>query len=285
MADESAPGNVLREVRDRVAYLTLHRPEKLNALTGTLLDELLAAVKDAEADEEVGCLVLQGAGRAFCSGWDLTPAPEGAQAAHGQGNPEEMTIREDIDALTARSGRWSTLWTLTKPVIVKVHGYCLAGGTDMALNCDMIVAAEDAEFGFPAVRSMGSPSTHMWTYMVGPQWAKRLLLSGERIDGRLAERIGLVMQAVPAADLDRVVHDLAREIAHVPYDLLAQNKSICNKAIELMGRTLLQELARESDAIAHRSPAAQEFGRIARRDGLKAALAWQGRPDGPARGR
>ena len=279
MAKEPAGRTVLCETRDRVAYLTLNRPEKLNALTGTLLDELLLAAKAAEADERVGCLVLQGAGRAFCSGWDLTPDPVGGEAAHGQGSPGEMTIREDINSLTARSGRWATLWTLTKPVIVKVHGYCLAGGTDMALNCDMIVATEDAQFGFPAVRSMGSPSTHMWTYMVGPQWAKRLLLSGERIDGRLAERIGLVMQAVPAADLDGVVHALARDIAHVPYDLLAQNKSICNKAIELMGRTMLQELARESDAIAHRSPAAQEFSRIAQRDGLKAALAWQSRSD------
>jgi enoyl-CoA hydratase len=147
----------------------------------------------------------------------------------------------------------------------------------MALNCDMIVSTEEAEFGFPAVRSMGSPSTHMWTYMVGPQWAKRLLLTGERIDGRTAERIGLVMQAVAASELDDTVHALASNIARVPYDLLAQNKSICNKAIDLMGRTMLQELARESDAMAHKSPAAQEFSRIARSEGLKAALAWQNR--------
>lgn len=273
--------NVSVEVRDRVAYLTLERPQKLNALTVALMDDLLAAVKAAEADDGVGCLVLQGAGRAFCSGWDLTPptpaeSPAGSEG-HGARPPAEMTLREDLNALTARSGRWATLWSLTKPIVVKVHGYCLAGGTDMALNCDMIVAAEDAEFGFPAVRSMGSPSTHMWTYLVGPQWAKRLLLTGERIDGKTAERIGLVVQAVPAAELDATVHALASSIARVPYDLLAQNKSICNKAIDLMGRTLLQELARESDAMVHQSPAAQEFARIAKRDGLKAALAWQNR--------
>jgi enoyl-CoA hydratase len=266
---------VLSEVRDRVAYLTLNRPEKLNALTGALMDELIDAVQAAEADDAIGAVVLQGAGRAFCSGWDLTPEPEGT--GHGQGSPEEMTIREDINALTARSGRWSVLWNCTKPVIAKVHGYCLAGGTDMALNCDMIVSSDDAQFGFPAVRSMGSPSTHMWTYLVGPQWAKRLLLSGGRIDGTTAERIGLAMQAVPASELDGAVHELASDIARVPYDLVAQNKSICNKAIELMGRSMLQELARESDAIAHKSPAAQEFGRIAQRDGLKAALEWQNR--------
>jgi enoyl-CoA hydratase len=267
--------NILAETRDRVRYLTLNRPEKLNALTVELMDDLLAAVKQAEADDEVGCLVIQGAGRAFCSGWDLTPQPVGEAVGHGARPPEELSLRQDINDLTARSGRWSTLWNLTKPIVIKVHGYCLAGGTDLALNADMILATEDAEFGFPAVRSMGSPSTHMWTYMVGPQWAKRLLLTGERIDGRTAERIGLVMQAVPSEELEQTVHALAVSMASVPYDLLAQNKSICNKAIELMGRTMMQELARESDAMAHKSPSAQEFARIAKQDGLKAALAWQ----------
>ena len=122
---------------------------------------------------------------------------------------------------------------------------------------------------------MGSPATHMWTYLVGPQWAKRMLLTGDMIDGRLAERIGLVMQSVPAGKLDEETHRLASNIALVPYDLQAQNKSICNKAIELMGRTVLQEMARESDAIGHKSPAAKEFARIAKEQGLKAALAWQ----------
>lgn len=267
--------NVLSELRGRVLYLTPNRPDKLNALTVELMDELIDAVKAAAADAAVGCLVLRGAGRAFCSGWDLTPSAAGA--GHGARPPEEMSGRQDLDALSARSGRWSILWSLTKPIIVQVHGYCLAGGTDMALNCDMIVATEGAQFGFPAVRSMGSPLTHMCTYMVGPQWAKRLLLTGERIDGRLAERIGLVMQAVPPSELAEVVHALASDIARVPYDLLAQDKPICNKAIEPMGRTLLQELARESDAMAHQSPVAWEFDRIANRDGLTAAIEWQSR--------
>ncbi len=269
--------NVLSERPDRELNMTLNRPEKLTANTSDLMDELIGHVAAAQRDEAVGCVVVQGAGRAFCSGWDLTPASPEGTSGHGTRPPETMTIREDIDAITARSGRWSTLWSSTKPILAKIHGYCLAGGTDLALNCDMIVSTEDAEFGFPAVRSMGSPTTHMWTYMVGPQWAKRLLLSGERIDGRKAEPIGLVMQAVPASDLDETVHRLASSVARVPYDLLAQNKSICNKAIELMGRTMLQELARESDAIAHKSPAAQEFARIAAEEGLKAALEWQNR--------
>ena len=272
-----AYANLRVELRDRVAYLTLDRPEKRNALTLGLMGDLLDALAAAEADPGIGCIVVQGAGPSFCAGWDLTPAAPGEREGHGDRSPDEMTLREDINALSARSGRWARLWALTKPIVAKVHGHCLAGGTDLALHCDMIVAAEDAQFGFPAVRSMGSPSTHMWTYMVGPQWAKRMLLSGRAIDGRTAERIGLVMQAVPAARLADEVHALAADIAQVPYDLLAQNKSICNKAIELMGRTLLQELARESDAMAHRSPAAREFAQIAQREGLRAALAWQNR--------
>jgi enoyl-CoA hydratase len=268
------------EIRDRVLYATLNRPEKRNALTLALMDELLAVVKAAEADGSVGCIVLQGAGPSFCAGWDLTPAEDSGRVGHGDRSPDEMTVVEDLRALVARSGRWATLWTLSKPIVAKVHGHCLAGGTDLALNCDMIVAAENAQFGFPAVRSLGSPATHMWTYLVGPQWAKRILLAGRPIDGRTAERIGLVLEAVPAAELDARVHELAADIALVPGDLLAHNKSICNKAIELMGRNLLQELARESDAMAHKSPAAQEFARIAARDGLKAALAWQNRGRG-----
>ena len=277
MAPDAVQEELKSEVVDRVLYLTLNRPEKLNALTADLMNALLEGVAAAQTDGSIGSLVIQGAGRAFCSGWDLTPPSADEASGHGTKPPESMSIREDLDTITARSGRWSSLWTSTKPVITKVQGYCLAGGTDLALNGDIIVASEDAEFGFPAVRSMGSPTTHMWTYMVGPQWAKRLLLTGERIDGRKAEQIGLVMQAVPSGELDTTVHELATSIARVPYDLVAQNKSICNKAIELMGRTMLQELARESDAIAHKSPAAQEFGRIAREDGLKAALEWQNR--------
>ncbi len=271
---------LLNETRDRVLYLTLNRPQKLNALTLALMDDLIRAVQAAAEDASVGCIVIQGAGRAFCSGWDLTPASGEGRTGHGNRDPEEMTLREDVDALTRRSGRWATLWNSNKPILAKVHGYCLAGGTDLALHCDMILATRDAQFGFPAVRSTGSPSTHMWTYMVGPQWAKRLLLGGRPIDGATAERIGLVMQAVAPEELDALAHEIAADLALVPYDLLAQNKSICNKAIELMGRTLLQELARESDAMVHQSPAARQFAEISRRDGLKAALAWQNRSAG-----
>ncbi len=263
---------ILTETRDGVLRITLNRPEKLNALTPDLLRELLDEVHRAEEDPSIGSVLIKGAGRAFCSGWDITP--------RGQPAAGEKSIRTDINEMAARSGRMSEIWNLTKPVLAQVHGYCLAGGTDLALHCDMIIAAEDARFGFPAVRDMGSPATHMWTYLVGPQWAKRILLTGDMIDGKTAERIGLALMAVPAAHLEAEAQVLAAHIATVPYELLAANKSICNKALELMGRTLLQEMARETDAIAHRSEAAIAFSRLAREKGLKAALSERSRKHG-----
>ena len=257
---------ILTEKRDGVLYLTLNRPEKHNALTPLMLEELLDALHQAKTDAEVGPIVIKGAGRSFCSGWDISPSPD-------RGAAGEMTIRDDIEQMAGRSGRWSEIWHLNKPVIAQVHGYCLGGGTDLAMHCDLTIAAEDAQFGYPAVRSMGTPATHMWTYMVGPQWAKRLLLTGDSVDGKTAERIGLVLKAVPADRLDEEVDKVAGNMAMVPHDLLVANKAICNKAVELMGRSLLQTLALEGDAISHRTKASVEFSRMAKREGLKAALA------------
>ncbi len=264
---------ILTEMREGVLHITLNRPEKLNALNPGLLREVLDEVRRAEGDPQVGAIVIKGAGRSFCAGFDITPT--------GGPAPGEKSIRTDINEMGRSSGRMSEIWNLTKPVVAQVHGYCLAGGTDLALHCDIIIAAEDARFGFPPVRDMGAPATHMWTYLVGPQWAKRILLTGDMIDGKTAERIGLALKAVPAAQLEEEAQTLAAHIAGVPYELLAANKSICNKAIELMGRSLLQELARETDAIAHRSEAAIAFSRLAREKGLKAALAERSRKHGP----
>ena len=258
---------ILTEVRDRVNYVTLNRPEKRNALSPQLLDELMEAVHVGEESPGVGCIVIRGAGPSFCSGFDITPGTR----PRGGARP----IQEDLNGMRHITHRLGAIWSLTTPVIAQVHGYCVAGGTDLAMHCDMIIAAEDATIGFPPVRAQGCPPTHMWTYHVGPQWAKRMLLTGDFIDGKTAERIGMVLQAVPAGELEAEVHHLASRVAMVPNDLLAANKSICNKAVDLMGRSLLQDLAREADAIGHRAEAAAEFGRIGKEQGLKAALSWR----------
>lgn len=249
-----------------IARITLNRPEKLNALSRQLQDELTAATNAADADDDIHVIVIKGNGRAFSAGYDITPRQESAEERR------QMTVRRDIQNLRRTQGRWDALLNLGKPVVAQIHGYCLAGGTDLALHCDFIIAAEDATIGFPAVRAMGSPPTHMWTYLVGPQWAKYMIMTGNSVDGKTAERIGLVWKSVPAAQLDAAVEELAQTLAKVPTDLLIANKSIVNKALDHMGRAMVEQLAAENDAVAHLAPAVEEFRRASREQGLKAAL-------------
>ena len=148
---------------------------------------------------------------------------------------------------------WAQVWDCRIPVIAQVHGNCLAGGTDLALHCDIIVAADDARIGFPPVRSMGVPPTNMWLYHLGPQWTKRLLFTGDTVSGAEAASIGLVQEAVPAGRLDEQALALATRIALVGRDLLTANKRVINQGVELMGRSQLQRFAALNDAVAHRT--------------------------------
>jgi enoyl-CoA hydratase len=167
---------------------------------------------------------------------------------------------------------WTRVWDCSIPVIAQVHGNCLAGGTDLALHCDIVLAAEDARIGFPPVRSMGVPPTNMWLYHLGPQWTKRLLFTGDTVSGAEAASVGLVQAAVPAAELDRVALSLAARIALVGRDLLTANKRVVNQGVELMGRSQLQRFAALNDAVAHRSPPAREFTARAGEVGLRQAV-------------
>ena len=266
------------ESSDGIGRVTLDRPEKLNALSRALQDELVECMQSADDDPEVRVITLRGNGRAFCAGYDITPpaTPEAEKVADEQRD----NIRADIHRMKRTPNMMNSILNLSKPVIVGVHGYCIAGGTDLAMHCDIILASDDAQIGFPPVRSMGTPPTHMWTYMVGPQWAKWFLLTGESVSGKRAEELGLVWKSVPAEGLGAEVEDLARTMARIPWELLAANKSIVNKAMELMGRNTLQFLAAETDAIAHQAPIVKEFSEMAREQGLKAALEWR---DGPFR--
>ena len=272
--------HVIYETEGAIARVTMNRPNKLNALNLTLQREIVAAMHEAEDDPAVRVVLLRGNGRAFSAGYDVTP-DDPTEAQHRRTD----NIREDIQRLRGVAVRWGEIWNLSKPVIAVVHGYCLAGGTDLAQHCDLIIAADNAVLGFPPVRAMGSPPTHMWVYNVGPQWAKYLLLTGDSVDGQTAERLGLVWRAVPAAELDNAATDLAEKIARTSWELLAANKGIVNRAIELMGRGLLQQLAAENDAVAHRAPAVQEFNRMTDEQGFKAALEWRDRPFHDYRGK
>jgi enoyl-CoA hydratase len=165
-----------------------------------------------------------------------------------------------------------------KPVIAQVHGRCLAGGTDVALLCDMVICSKDAQFGFPPARAQGSLPNHMWTYLVGPQWAKRLLLTGDSITGEDAAKIGLVLKAVDASELEQEVDALLDRLALVDTDLLSANKRIVNLAIELMGGRTIQRLAAEMDARGHLAKSRETFRNNVMEKGLKEAVRLR---DGP----
>ena len=270
---------IIYEKANRIARITLNRPEKLNALSIELREELADAIIKSGADQDVSVIILKGAGRAFSSGYDLSYT----RIDKGYGK-SGTTTREDIDNMTSEIvEKWNIVWNSRKPIICQVHGYCLAGGTDLALNTDIIICAEDAQFGYPPVRAMGSPPSHMWTYLIGPQWAKYLLLTGNSIDGKTAERLGLVWKAAPVEKLEEEVNTLAETMAKIPYGLLAVNKTIVNRTLEMMGRSLVQQLACEADAIGHLDPMVREFTEIANRDGFTAALDWRDRKFGDYR--
>ncbi len=167
---------------------------------------------------------------------------------------------------------WGRIWDCPIPVIAQVHGNCLAGGTDLALHCDVVVAADDARIGFPPVRSMGVPPTNMWIYNLGPQLTKLLLLTGDTVSGLEAKDIGLVVATAPANELDQVVLDLASRMALIGRDLLIGNKRVVNMGVELMGRSQLQKFAAMSDAVGHRAPEAAAFSARIREIGLRQAV-------------
>ena len=265
------------EVTDNgVAKVLLNRPEKLNALSLPLQAELYECLQAADDDPVVRVITLRGAGRAFCAGYDVTPP----QTDEDRRASEERrgNIRQDMHRLRKTARLMTSVFDLSKPVIAGIHGHVIAGGTDLALHCDMVIAADDANIGFPPVRSMGTPPTHMWTYMVGPQWAKWFMLTGETVSGKEAQEMGLVLKSVPAEGLDAAVDGLANKIAKIPWEMLAANKSIVNKALDLMGRNMMQVIAAETDAVSHQSSIVREFNRISSEEGLKAALAWRDAP-------
>jgi enoyl-CoA hydratase len=266
-------------VEDAVAWITLNRPEKRNALSRPLLRELREALLEADDRKAVRCIVLSGAGKDFCAGYDMNPA---AETDHDPAQYRRSTDGIDDDAwrLERNQADILTLFDLHKPVIAAVHGHCVAGGTDLALACDMVIAAADARIGFPAVRSQGTPPMHWWIYNVGPQWAKRLLLTGDMISGRDAARLRLVLKAVPAEALRAEAAALAERMARIDADVLAANKRIVNMAMELMGARTMQRFAAETDARAHTAAAARAFTAMARQEGLSRAFRHRDAPFG-----
>ena len=221
--------NVNYSVADKIARIEMNRPERHNALDFGLLDDLDAAFTLAEEDDSVSAIVLSGAGRSFCSGYDtggtyyITP-PEG-----GWNRGSALMRLRDIEA------RYKRIWDCPKPTVAQIHGNCLAGGCYLQLLCDISVAAEDARLGHPAVKGGGVSSMPLWQTALGFKKARYLLLTGRLIDGAEAERIGLVSLSVPAEELQETVDGIAEELAAVPFGGMLQNKEALNTSLEVQG--------------------------------------------------
>ncbi len=271
-------------VHERIARITLNRPEKRNALSPAMIGELHDALIEADALIDVNVIVLAGAGQDFCAGYDLAGvyAGGGSDAGDTRYRAGTATLEDDCWQIEQTQRELSVLFEIHKPVIAKVHGNCMAGGTDLVLMCDMVLAAENSKFGFPATRANGTPPSNMWLYHVGPQWAKRILMTGDSLWGRDAARIGLVLDAVPAAELDGAVDELARRVSCVDAELLAAHKRVVNIALELGGARTLQRMAAEQDSRAHFSqgPRRKQFKADMVAHGLKQALKNRDEPFG-----
>ena len=254
-----------------IAHIVLHRPERYNAIVDPLPGELRAAVETADADPQVRVIVLSGAGPGFCAGYDLEVYAEAPGPNPGvQEPPFDATI--DLRMMGRNTEDFMSLWRCHTPTIAKVHGAAVAGGSDIALCCDLVIAAEDARFGYPPARVWGVPTTMMWIQRVGAERAKRLLFTGEVIDGAEAARIGLILEAVPADDLDAHVADLATRIATVPANQLAMMKLVVNQAATNQGLATTQLLATVFDGVARHTPEGYAFKARAEEVGWRQAV-------------
>lgn len=262
---------VLYDRDGRIARVTLNRPEVLNAIDDQLPGELSAAVARANDDPDVHVIVLSGKGPAFCAGYDLAYYAE----ANGNGQATQdmpWDPMRDYKFMAANTEHFMSLWRSYKPVIAKVHGHAVAGGSDIALCCDLIVMAEDARIGYMPARVWGCPTTAMWLYRLGPEQAKRMLFTGDKVTGTEAAAMGLVARAVPAERLDEEVDALALRIAGVPQNQLMMQKLMINQALENMGLRNTQMIATLFDGITRHSPEGINFKHRAETVGWKQAV-------------
>jgi enoyl-CoA hydratase len=262
--------------RDALAFITLNRPERLNAISRALTAGLEDAVRQANRDPDVRVIVLRGAGRAFCAGYDLQTAPQAESTVQERTGGWDPVI--DYRGMSENVRAFMSLWESSKPVIAQVHGWCVGGGTDLALCSDLIFVAEDARIGYPPSRVWGTPTTCMWVYRLGLEHAKRLMLSGEAVDGREAERLGLASRAVPADRLAEEGESFAEKLATTPTNQLVMTKLLVNQAYENMGLRTTQMLGTFLDGIARHTPEGIAWRDLAMREGFREAVRQRDEP-------
>ena len=271
---------LLYETEGSVATITLNRPDRLNTIVPPMPDDVQAAVNQAVADDTVKVIVLRGAGRAFCAGFDFGGGFhhwDDALTTEGEWDPGK-----DFVMATAPSvgpvPKFMSMWRSPKPVIAQVHGWCVGGGSDMALCADLVVASEDARIGTPYSRMWGAYLSGMWLYRLGLTRAKEYALTGKPLSGREAADIGLINEAVPFASLEETVRALAERLASIPLSQLSAMKLVVNQAYENMGLASTQTLGPILDGLMRNTPDAERFIELAEREGVPAAVK---RRDGP----
>lgn len=261
-------------VTGRIARITLNRPARLNAIDDRMPREIRRAVEAANEDERVHVIVLAGEGKAFCAGYDLKKFAEGNPKNRWNQTMPWDPMR-DYRGMKANTDDFFAIWRSYKPVICKVHGYAVAGGSDIALCADIVIMEDKARIGYMPARVWGCPTTAMWVYRLGAEKAKRMLLTGDTVDGTTAEKMGLVYQAVPLKDLNRAVDALAKRMAGVPKNQLMMQKMMINQAYENMGLSSTQMMATLFDGITRHSPEGVWFKNYAEQHGFHAAVKWR----------
>jgi len=261
---------VLYEKDGRIARITLNRPEVMNAIDDDLPHELAAAVMRADADRGVHVGILAGAGEAFCAGYDLTYYAEN-NGANKVTQDMPWDPMQDFQFMWANTQAFMTMFRAMKPFICKVHGFAVAGGSDIALCADLTIMGDNAKMGYMPTRVWGCPSTAMWVHRVGPEKAKRLMFTGDKITGVEAADMGLVLKSVPDDQLDNEVEALAERMATVPINQLAMQKMVINSAVEAaINQT--QRLATVFDGITRHSPEGLNFKKRSEQMGWKQAV-------------
>jgi enoyl-CoA hydratase len=264
----------------RIARMVLNRPERLNAINEDMPADIRAAVQWANDNDEVHVIVLEGAGKGFCGGYDLVSYAEQKvdPPSQREGHPWDPMV--DYRHMKRFTEDFMSLWRSPKPTIAKVHGAAVAGGSDIALCCDLLVMADDARIGYMPTRVWGCPTTAMWAYRLGPMRAKQVMFTGNVLSGTTAAEWGLATCAVPQAELEAETMRLAERIAGVPSSHLAMHKMVINQVLQTMGLEQTQSLATIFDGITRHNPEGVWFRRYAQEEGFKAAVEWRdsGRP-------
>ena len=264
----------------RIARLLLNRPERFNAISNDMPREIRSAVEWAEDNDDVHVIVIEGAGKGFCGGYDLVDSAEShiEHPCQQEGYPWDPMV--DYRTMKRNTDDFMSLWHCSKPTIAKVHGAAVAGGSDIALCCDLLVMAEDARIGYMPTRVWGCPTTAMWTFRLGPARAKQIMFTGDMLTGTQAAEWGLANLCCAAEDLEAETMKLARRIAGVPRGHLAMHKIVVNQVMLAQGLEQAQTSATVFDGITRHNPEGLWFRRYAQAEGFKAAVEWRdsGRP-------